>query len=475
MILERLYHRGLAQATYLIGCAETGEALVVDPNRDVQSVIDAADAHGLRVTHVTETHIQADFLSGVRALAQRTGAKLLLSGEGGEAWRYGFPDEVDVVLRDGDDFRIGNIRIEVLHTPGHTPEHLCLVVTDTAAADRPLGLLSGDCLFVGDVGRPDLLERAAGQAGTMREAARELYRSLGRLLEVLPDFVQVWPGHGAGSACGKSLGAVPQSTIGYERLYNPALQHADEAAFVDAVLADQPEPPAYFAEMKRINRAAPPREALPPVPPRLSDEDALGEIRAGATVVDVRAAEEFAAAHVRGSYHAPAASRSFLIYAGSVLPLDRELLLLGAPAAAAEAARELALIGIDRISGVVSPRLLARATTVGVREYPPEPLQEGGEGRPLVIDVRNPSEYAAGHLPHGVNLPLGGLREAAAALPKERPVVVHCESGVRAMVAIGALEAIGFEDVRHLAGDLVAWRREGRPLARDATAQAAAD
>jgi hydroxyacylglutathione hydrolase len=211
MILKRFYDEKLAQASYLLGCGATGEALVVDPNRDVQQYIDAAAAEDLRLTHVTETHIHADFVSGTNELAARTGARAYLSDEGGRDWSYAFAGAIDaVLLRDGHEFRVGNIRVRVMHTPGHTPEHLSFVVTDTAGADQPMGVFTGDFVFVGDVGRPDLLEKAAGVTGTMEAGARQLFDSIQRI-RTLPDFVQLWPGHGAGSACGKSLGAVPST------------------------------------------------------------------------------------------------------------------------------------------------------------------------------------------------------------------------------------------------------------------------
>ncbi len=251
MLLKRFYDDHLAQASYLIGCQATGEALVVDPHRDAEMYIAGAAREGVRITHVTETHIHADYASGSRELAARTGAQLYLSDEGGEDWRYGFADEDGaVLLRDDDEIAVGNIRVRALHTPGHTPEHLSFLVTDGAATDEPMGLLSGDFIFVGDVGRPDLLEKAAGVAGTMETGARQLFRSLRRAAE-LPAHLQLWPGHGAGSACGKALGAVPTSTLGYERLVSWAFQYDDEDAFVAAVLDEQPEPPRYFATMKR--------------------------------------------------------------------------------------------------------------------------------------------------------------------------------------------------------------------------------
>ena len=214
MFFKRFYDTKLAQASYLIGCQQTGEALVVDPNRDVEQYVTAADAEGLRVTHVTETHIHADFVSGARELAARTGARLLLSDEGDAEWKYAYAAGAKArLLKDGDSFMVGNVRIEALHTPGHTPEHLSFLVTDMPAAAGPWGILTGDFVFVGDVGRPDLLERAAGYVGTMEAAAHTLFHSLERF-RALTDHVQVWPGHGAGSACGKSLGAIASSTVG---------------------------------------------------------------------------------------------------------------------------------------------------------------------------------------------------------------------------------------------------------------------
>ena len=220
MLLRRFYDTKLAQASYLIGCQKTGEAIVIDANRDVAQYIVAAEEDGVRVTHVSETHIHADFVSGSRELAQRTGATLLLSDEGDDDWKYAFAAESGATpLYDHDVFMIGNLKFEVLHTPGHTPEHIAFVVTDTPASSQPIGVVTGDFVFVGDVGRPDLLEKAAKVKGTMEAGARTLFHSLQKF-KALPDHLQIWPGHGAGSACGKALGAVPMSTLGYEGIAN---------------------------------------------------------------------------------------------------------------------------------------------------------------------------------------------------------------------------------------------------------------
>src|SRR5438093_13676915 len=259
MLLKRFYDDALAQASYLVGDETTGQAIVIDPNRDVDQYLRAAADEGLRVSHVTETHIHADFVSGSRELARRAGARLLLSGEGDAAWQYRFAHEENaMLLKDDSHFQVGEVRFDVLHTPGHTPEHIVLFVTDEATANRPMGVFTGDFIFVGDVGRPDLLERVARETGTMERSARALFHSLRRLRDH-PEYLQLWPGHGAGSACGKALGAVPQTTLGYEKRFNPALLAAEnEERFLGYVLEGQPEPPLYFARMKRLNRSGPP-------------------------------------------------------------------------------------------------------------------------------------------------------------------------------------------------------------------------
>jgi len=257
MIFVRLYDEPLAQASYLIGCSASGSAVVIDPNRDVSQYIAAAEARGLTITAVTETHIHADFVSGARELAARTGAVIYLSAAGPPAWQYEYGKERGVVLlADRDTFRAGLVELRAIHTPGHTPEHLSFLVTDTAVAHEPMGVVTGDFVFVNDVGRPDLLEKAAHQAGSAEVGAKQLFRSLA-WFKLLPDHLQIWPGHGAGSACGKGMSAVPQSTVGYERRFNWALEDMKEDEFIGRVLTGQPEPPKYFAEMKRVNREGP--------------------------------------------------------------------------------------------------------------------------------------------------------------------------------------------------------------------------
>jgi hydroxyacylglutathione hydrolase len=472
MLLKRFYDEPLAQASYLIGCAATGEALVVDPSRDVEQYVRAAEEEGLRVTHVAETHIHADFVSGARELAARTGASLYLSGEGGPDWAYAFADDAGATLvGEGDSFAVGNVRVDVLHTPGHTPEHLSFLVTDTAGADRPMGIVTGDFVFVGDVGRPDLLERAAGWQGTMEAGARALFRSLQRFKR-LPDYLQIWPGHGAGSACGKALGAVPQSTVGYERMFNWAFGVDDEDEFVRAVLAGQPEPPKYFAEMKRINRDGPTALGWQGRPPRL-DAARLGELAGGpAVVVDTRPAAAFAVGHVPGTINIPLA-RSFATWAGSLVPYDRDVYLVTGEQGEAdvdEALRELRTIGLDRVAGYFDQDAVqawaaagGRPTTVP-QTTPAQLAADLAAGNVAVVDVRGRAEWEAGHLPGVPNVPLAQLTDRLAELPRDRPLVVHCQRGTRSAIAASVLQARGFTNVVNLTGGFAEWQAGGHPV-----------
>lgn len=483
MILKRFYDDKLAQASYLVGCATTGEALVVDPNRDVEQYVAAAEAEGLRITHITETHVHADFVSGARELAERTRGKLYLSDEGDENWKYAFARSSDaMLLKDGATFRVGNVRIDVLHTPGHTPEHISLVVTDTAGADKPMGVFTGDFIFVGDVGRPDLLEKAAKYTGTMKQGAKVLYGSLHRFKQALPEYVQLWPGHGAGSACGKALGAVPQTTLGYEKLFNWGLACESEQEFVRAVLAGQPEPPMYFAEMKRINKEGPRVLGGFQHPQRLPENRLEALLEHGAAVVDTRHAAEFAAGHIPGTISIPL-GRSFTTWAGSVLPYDRDFYLIVEDASngvVEEVVRDLAMIGLDRVAGCFGAEVVTRwidsnGAGQAVPDVTPDDLASLLAADAVeLIDVRNSSEWESGHIKGSRNLPLGRLAETLDQLPRDRPLVVHCQSGGRAGVAVGVLKAHGFQNVSHLRGDFAEWSAQHRAVAKVSEVKGAA-
>lgn len=458
MLLRRFYDDKLAQASYMIGCQATGEAVVVDPHRDAAVYLRAAADEGMVIRFVTETHIHADFLSGSRELALQTGAELLLSAEGGEDWQYAFADEAGArLLRDGDHIQLGKVRLTALHTPGHTPEHLSFAVTDGAASNEAMGVLTGDFLFVGDVGRPDLLEKAAGIADTMEAGARVLWQSLKRF-EELPDYLQILPGHGAGSACGKALGSVPSSTVGYEKLVNWAFQCADEAEFVAKVLEDQPEPPVYFAHMKRMNRDGPPILEKLPEPSRLSPDVLAAHLREGATVVDLRSRSQFASGHLPGSLNLPW-GKDFTTWAGWLLPYDAPIYFVASDQAQARgAARDLALIGIDRAKGFVDQEALdwwsgevapLQRTTV-IDWLQADRAMEDEDA--LLIDVRSLTEWKEGHLPSAKHIHLGKLREGTTTLNRERPVLLYCRSGNRSAIGASLLQAAGFSDVRNVEG-----------------------
>lgn len=473
MILKRFYDEKLAQASYLLGCAATGEALVVDPSRDVRQYIDAATAEGLELRHVTETHIHADFVSGTRELAARVGARAYLSDEGGTDWSYTFADSIGaVLLNDGAEFRVGNIRVRVLHTPGHTPEHLSFIVTDTAGADQPMGIFTGDFVFVGDVGRPDLLEKAAGIRGTMEAGARQLYESLQRLRD-LPDWIQLWPGHGAGSACGKSLGAVPSTTLGYEKLFNWAFSIRNVEQFVEAVLAGQPEPPKYFAEMKRINREGPHVLGELRAARRESPESLERVLDEGGLVVDTRRWQMYRAGHAPGTLNIPL-NRSFTTWAGWLIPYDRDVHLLvdsSDESAVAAATRDLAMIGLDRVAGYFTADALRAyeaggGTLATLDEISPAELRERYDADDVtVIDVRGAGEWEAGHIPGVPNIPLGHLADRLDEIPRDKSIAIHCQGGGRSAIATSLLAAHGIRSV-NVAGGFGKWSEAGHPIER---------
>lgn len=473
MLLKRFYEEGLAQTSYLVGSETTQEALVIDPLRDLQPYLAAAADEGLRITHVTETHIHADFLSGARALVRQTGARLLLSSEGDADWQYRIgPSERAELVRDGDSFMVGEIRVDVRHTPGHTPEHLIFLVTDTAVADRPLGIFTGDFVFVGDVGRPDLLERAANIAGSMEASARSLFQSL-RMMGEFPEYLQLWPGHGAGSACGKALGALPSTTLGYERLFNWAFQSTDEDEFVRTVLAGQPEAPRYFGRMKLLNRDGAEERSGPPAA-RLDAAGLQARLaNDSATVIDTRSTALFNGGFIPGTMHLPG-GRSFSTWAGSLLSPERDLVLIGENEERVHALRrELSLVGLDRVVGWSSADVLDRwpasggtidrVRTLGARELA---TMEGAE----VIDVRAASEWDAGHIPGARHIFLGELPEAADELPRDGLLVVACQGGSRSSIGASFLRAHGFSNVINLSGGFAEWQGAGLPVETGDTA-----
>jgi hydroxyacylglutathione hydrolase len=470
MFTQRIYDEKLAQAAYLIGCQQSGAAIVIDPERDVDRYLRIAAENGLRIIAAAETHIHADFLSGTRELAERTGARVYLSGEGGPEWQYEWPSKrpgggeyAHQRLRDGDSFAIGQVRLTVLHTPGHTPEHIAFLVTDQAVgADAPLAMVSGDFLFVGDVGRPDLLETAVGRAGAGEPAARALYGSIQKLGS-LADFIQLWPGHGAESVCGKALGAVPTSTIGYEKRFNPALRAAaaDETSFVAFILAGQPEPPIYFARMKRDNRLGPALLGELPSPVRLTPRHLAELDGRSVAIVDTRPWEMFRRGHVPGSLFLPLA-RSFTTDAGSLVPEGEDICLIVEGARLEEAVRDLVRVGLDRVTAWYPAEEWSQCAGLGA-ELASLPEVSASEARDLlahnrarVLDVRRATEFAAGHLPGAINIAHTRLAACLADVPRAAPWIVNCQGGGRSARACALLRRNGYE-VMNLKGGFMAW------------------
>lgn len=456
MLLERIYDDDLAQASYFIGCQAKGEAVVVDARRDIATYQDLARRHGMRIVAVTETHIHADYLSGTRELAAATGADTYVSGEGGADWQYGFDA---TRLHDGDAITIGNITVRARHTPGHTPEHLAFLVTDGAFSDEPGYMLSGDFVFAGDLGRPDLLDEAAGGVDTRFEGARQLFRSLKDVFLELPDHVQVYPGHGAGSACGKALGALPATSVGYERKFAwwaEYLRDDDEQGFIDELLDGQPDAHAYFARMKRENKEGPAvLGGLAPLVELDAAEVASALAARDVVFVDTRANAQVHGGTVLGSLNipGPAKAASFGAWAYDPEAESTPLVLLASDGDVAHELRDhLVRVGIDHVRGYVTS--LEGLPTTTPRTITPDELESFD--RALLLDVRNKSEHAAGTIPGAAQLSAGRVLWNTDQLPADGVIVSFCQSGVRNSVAASALRRAGY-DVVELDGSYAGW------------------
>lgn len=436
MYLERFFDEGLAHASYLVGCQASGDAIVIDAARHTKPYREAAAREGLRIVAVTETHIHADYLSGTRQLAHETGAKMYLSAEGGDGWQYTFLGPQDRLIRDGDLISIGNLTLKVLHTPGHTPEHLSFELTDRPATEAPLGVFTGDFVFVGDVGRPDLLERAAGFKETMRLGAHHLFDSL-QAFASRPDHLQIWPAHGAGSACGKALGSLPSSVLAYEKLSNWGFKVQDEARFVDEVLEGQPEPPKYFAHMKRINKLGPP--LLEAAQPRWGGREELRRaVEQGQLVIDLRGVDEFVAGHLPGSIYLPT-GKQLVTWAGWLIPYDQPFsVLLGAREKAEQTLLALQSIGLDQVEHLYLPDALEGQSLRSSERVKPNEIDWDQE---FILDVRSAREFAEGHLPQAHNIHLGYLTDRLDEIPNSP--LLHCRSGMRSLIASSLLERAG--------------------------------
>ena len=458
MYFTQHYLDCLSQASYLIGDETTGQAVVVDPRRDIAEYLSDAADHGLRIIGVINTHFHADFLSGHLEMAQATGAWIGY-GPGAEAE---FPIRS---LADGERITLGEVTLEIIHTPGHTPESISVLVYEHSDDAIAYGVLTGDALFIGDVGRPDLL---ASIGVTADELGHQLYDSIQRKLMGLPDAVRVFPAHGAGSACGKNLSTEKQSTIGEQRLFNYACQPMNEADFVALVTAGQPPAPDYFlydAILNRKDRAV--YDAGQPLA-ALGTAEMLTAISGGALVVDARDAQDFAAGHLTGALNVPADGR-FAETAGMILQPADEVVVMAPDGRAQEVAVRLARIGFDQVTGYVPdgetilaahPELTSRGSRLTPRQLAEASTSPNA---PLVIDVRNGAERDAGFIPGSLHIPLAQLHQRIQEIPADRPVVTYCAGGWRSSVAASMLRRHGNPDVSDLLGGFAAWTATHQP------------
>lgn len=461
MFFKHIYDESLAQASYLVGCQAKGEAIVIDAQRDVDVYLEIAKKNNLRITHIAETHIHADFLTGSRELAAITGAGLYLSDEGGDDWQYQFDHHG---LRHGDKITVGNLSFEVLHTPGHTPESISFLLTDHPATDRPVMIFTGDFIFVGDIGRPDLLEKAAGIIGTQERGAQQMYRSVQHFAE-LPDYIQVWPGHGAGSACGKALGAVPSSTVGYEKIRNWAFQFQnEEKAFIDYLLDGQPEPPTYFAMMKHLNKVRRPLLIEVPKHPKLTKEEFISAYERGMTIIDTRDKNIFAKGFIKGSINIQN-NRSFSTWMGWQLNYQEQFILIAEDSQIEDLTRKLMRIGMDNMFGYIDDvevfGLELEKSDVIDRDTFKSYLNRDDV---QVIDVRGENEYISGHVKGAEHIFVGTLQNNLNKVSRDKQVIIHCQAGDRSAIAYSILRKNGFENVKNYSGGMKDWKDAGEDI-----------
>ncbi len=464
MYFQHVYDKTLAQASYFIGCQKEGVAIVIDPKRDVDTYIEIARQNKMKITHVAETHIHADFLSGTRELAALTGAKMFLSNEGGEGWQYEFKHEA---LVDGSIFNVGNLKFEVLHTPGHTPESISFLLTDTPASDKPVMIFTGDFVFVGDVGRPDLLEEAAGFVGTKEVGAKQMFNSVEKF-RALAEYIQVWPGHGAGSACGKALGAVPSTTVGYEKVRNWALQHEDDQpGFVKYLLEDQPEPPKYFAMMKKLNKTD--RKLLTEVPAlkKLSKDDFKSAMDNGVKVIDTRLKADFASGYIPGTINIQG-NNAFATWMGWLISYDEPFILIADESTHDDLVRKLMRIGLDNIQGYVASvevwnelgNKLETANNINIEQL--KDILKTNHTQ--IVDLRGASEFKSGHIKGADNVFVGTLEKHLDKVRKDQQVIIHCQSGDRSSIGYSLLTKNGFSNVKNYSGGMSEWVNKGEPI-----------
>lgn len=474
MVFRQFFLEGLGCLSYMIGCSQMGLCAVVDPQRDVDGYLQVAQSYGLRITHIFDTHLHADHVSGNRELAARTGATIYLPAQAEAAFKH-------QPLHNGDEVNIGTVTLRAIHTPGHTPEHMCLAVIDHTRGPEPWFLLTGDFLFVGDIGRPDLLGEAE-----MRQLADQMYTSLFDRLSALDDGLEVFPGHGAGSLCGRNMNAKLSTTLGFERRFNPALQPRSRQEFIAWLTQDLPPQPANVPYIKQLNRQGPPilGELYRPKPlTAQAVRDLLRGQGPAPVILDVRSPAEFAAGYMPGALNVPVSNGQFATRAGWFIPPERPIVLIvGREAEADRATRALARVGYDRVIGYLVNGITAwRALglpTASLALWTPERLRSEAltrQGEPLpgvtIVDVRDRSEWQQGHIPGAVHIPLAELAQRTDELNPFRPTAVICASGTRSSTAASLLTARGFKHVANVMGGMEGWEAAGYPVVIDADDQ----
>lgn len=467
MLLHQRFIPGLAISSYIVGDEKTGEAAIIDPTRDVEPFLHYAKEHGLRIRYILETHVHADFVSGAKELKARLRDEPVIScsGYGGKDWTQPYPDQL---LKEGDVIKMGDLRLGVVHTPGHTPEHITISLTDASrSAEVPWLLFTGDFLFVGDVGRPDLLGAEA-----QKQLAHDLYRSVREKLPLFADFTEVFPAHGAGSLCGKALSSRRSSTVGFERRFNPALKVKTEQEWVRDLLAGMPLAPPYFRRMKQVNRDGATILGLELPGQRAWAARVVQErVCEHCLILDVRSKEAFAAAHIPEAINIPLGP-NLPTWAGWVLPSDRPILLvLDDPSRMAEVTTHLVRVGFDDVRGFLDGGMdawamggypVATLPILSVHELSKR-LKE--RQRLTVLDVRTEGEWNAGHIEGAIHIHGGKLQERFAEVPRDRPVAVVCGSGYRASIAASFLQREGYDGVGNVIGGMTAWKAAGLPMA----------
>ncbi|TAJ44077.1 MBL fold metallo-hydrolase [Methanofollis fontis] len=452
MVVQQFFIPGIAHSSYLIGAEQT--CAIVDPARDVGRYIDAASDLGLAITHILETHLHADFVSGHLDLAEATGARIYAPKAGACAFAH-------EPVAEGAQFSIGGIRMDVLDTPGHTPEGVTYVATDLSRGNEPFAIFPGDTLFVGDVGRPDLFP------GRAQELAAHLHENLHTKILALPDHCMVFPAHGAGSLCGRSMGSMRFSTIGYERRYNTPLTIADREEFIHSLTEDMPPAPDHFARCSEINRQGPAQVSTLPVIRGMKPAEFRRHAEQDDTiVVSIRNYATFGGQHIPGSYHIDLAG-NFSTFAGWVLPPDKDILLVtDSPAQAREAVTMLRRVGLDRtigyLEGGTHAWVMAGYPTDHVHQLSPEETHAMIlEGRATLVDVRTPEEYAEDHVEGAINIMAMDLRTRYTDLAPDQPVIMMCRTGHRSSLACSILKQKGFSEVYNAAGGITGYRAAG--------------